>query len=268
MKAHILIVEDEAILYDRLQTVLEKEHYTVDEFTPSVGEAIGRINKRRPDIILLDINLEGELSGLDLGRMLDKDYHIPFIYVTGFDDDETFFEGLSTRHERFIVKTKPRLKPKEIIRAIQTVLKRRAVDKPQFIKDGIMGLVMYLEEMKFTGKDEIVKVPIPFDAIAYFTVKPFVNQDDEEEDLKDNYLWFQTNKKGEYYFFRSSLSELAKTLPHCFVRINESYIVNLSPNMLMGKINGTKISILNETHTISERYKKEVKNRIKNLYKE
>lgn len=267
MKAHILIVEDEAILYDRLQRILEEEHYTVDKYTPSVVEAIERINKCRPDIILLDINLEGEFTGIDLGEILNKDYQIPFIYVTSFDDDQTFYEGLHSGHEHFIVKTKPRLNPKEVIRAIQTTLKKRGAKKHKFKKNGIMGLVMYLDQIKHAGQHEITEVPVPFNNIAFFTVKPFINHDEEEEELKSNYLWFKTNKKGEYYFFRSSLSELEKQLPNYFVRINESYIVNLNPDCFSGQTNGNNISILNTTYAISERYKKEVKKRIKEIYK-
>ena len=265
MKAHILIVEDEALLFKRLCSVLKEQHYSVDEYTPSVEDALARINTKRPDIILLDIRLEGSLTGLDLGKMLHEKYHIPFIYVTGFDDDQTFYEGLNTHHESFIVKTKPRLNPKEILRAIQTVLKKQESRKTSSTKNGVLGLVMYLDEMKDAGHDVITKVPIKFSEIAYFTVKPFINEKNEQEDLKANYLWFFTSSK-EYYFLRSSLAELLSVLPHNFVRINDSYIVNISPEILVGNVNGARISILNKTLTISDRYKREVKRRLKSLY--
>ena len=265
MRAHILIVEDEALLYKRLKKVLEEVHYSIDQFTPSVEDALARINIKRPDIVLLDIHLEGILTGIDLGKILNEKYHIPFIYVTGFDDDQTFYESLNTKHELFLVKTKPRLNPKEIVRAIQTVLKKKEVNKPQLIKDGIMGLVMYLDKMKFTSNEQITKVPIKYNDIAFFTVKPFVNEEGEQERLKTNYLWFLT-KKGDYYFLRSSLSDLLTTLPYFFVRINESYIVNISSDMLKGNINGARLSILNTTLCISDRYKAEVKRRLQSLY--
>ena len=50
-----------------------------------------------PDIALLDIDLEGEQTGIDLGKILSTNYNIPFIYVTDYDDSETFFEGLKKR---------------------------------------------------------------------------------------------------------------------------------------------------------------------------
>lgn len=268
MKAHILIVEDEAILYDRLQRILEKEHYTIDDYTPSVEDAIARIHKRRPDIVLLDIYLEGKRTGIDLGKLLDKEYQIPFIYVTGFDDDQTFYAGLHSGHEQFIVKTKPRLKPKEIIRAIQTVLQRRKIDNQDFFSGGIIGLLQYLDDLKDAGQNQITKKAVVFEDIIFFTNEPFINDNEEKEKLKSNYLWFQTKHKNEHYFFRSSLTDLVSSLPYHFVRINKNYIVSIAPDMFTGMVGDHKISIRNTIYPISERYRKEVKKRIQHLYKE
>lgn len=265
IKAHILIVEDETLLYKRMRKVLEKEYYSVDEYTPSVDDAIATINSKKPDIVLLDIDLQGSKTGLDLGKQLYEIYKIPFIYITGLDDDQTFYEGLNTHHEHFIVKTKPRLEPKEIIRAIQTVLKRNRSNETPFVKEGIIGLVGYLNDVKKYTKNGVTRVPVKYKDIAFFTVKPFINENDEEEKLRANYLWFLTNKK-EYFFLKKSLKELVKELPHYFVRINESYIVNISADMLKGRINGSRLSIMNTKLTIKETYSKEFKKCYELLY--
>ena len=60
-------------------------------------------------MVLLDINLQGEKTGIDVGTVLNSKYKIPFIYVTDLDDTMTFAKGLQSNHEQFIVKTKPRL---------------------------------------------------------------------------------------------------------------------------------------------------------------
>ncbi len=264
-KAHILIVEDEALLYKRLCKVLQKENYSVDEYTPSVAEAIGRINTKRPDIVLLDIDLEGKQTGIDLGKQLHNEYHIPFIYITGFDDDQTFYEGLNTHHEQFIVKTKPRLDPKEVLRAIKTVLKRNETKDASFTKEGIIGLVGYLDDVKKYSNSGVTREPVKYKDIAFFTVKPFMNQNNEPEKLRANYLWFLT-KIGEYYFLKKSLKDVLRELPHYFVRINESYIVNISAEMLGGRINGSRLSIMKQELTIKDTYRKEFNKRIKHLY--
>ncbi|MCF6308317.1 MAG: response regulator [Flavobacteriaceae bacterium] len=265
MKAHILIVEDEALLYKRMRKVLEKENYTVDQYTPSVADAIACINTKRPDIVLLDIDLQGKQTGIDLGKKLHEIYNIPFIYVTGFDDDQTFYDGLSTHHEHFIVKTKPRLDPKEIIRIIQTVLKRNTTNDTTFAKEGIIGLVGYLDDVKNYSNNAVAKIPVKYEDIAYFTIKPFSNENDDVEKLRANYLWFLT-KDNEYYFLKKSLKEVIRELPHYFVRINESYVVNVSANILQGRINGSRLSIMNQEIIIKDTYKKEFKKRFELLY--
>ena len=241
-KATILVVEDNALIYKRLKMALISENYIVEPFTPSVEKALHLINKKRPDVVLLDIDLQGDLTGLDLGKLLSNEYHIPFIYVTDFNDDQTFYEGLNTQHEQFIVKTKPQLQPKEIIRAIQTVLSRSKTVETTITKEGLIGLVNYLDEMKSQGMDTISKVPIKFEDIGFFTVKPFVNKSKELEHLRANYLWFKT-KDNKQYLLKKSLKELQGCLPYYFVRINESYIINLSPEIFNGRINGIRISI-------------------------
>ncbi|RAJ17775.1 response regulator [Olleya aquimaris] len=265
MKEHILIVENEAILYERLRSKLIKEHYSIDEFTPSVESAIAKINSKRPDLVLLDIHLEGKQTGLDLGELLSKTYNIPFIYVTQFDDDQTFYKGLSTNHEDFVVKTKPRLDIKELVRKIQTVLQRHLKPKNSNFKEGIMGLIYYLDNIKDLDKNTITRVPIQYKDIAFFTVKPFINEDNKEEALRANYLWFQTKNK-DYFFLKTSLRDLQKSLPYHFVRINESYIVNIAPDMFDGRINGAKLSILNQEFIINSTYKEEVNSRLKHYY--
>ena len=265
MNEHILIVEDEPALYERLRRVLVKQHFTVDEYTKSYDEALKRIIKRTPDVVLLDINLKGIKTGLDLGNVLDKTYKIPFIYLTDLDDDMTFSKGLHSNHEQYIVKTKPHLNINHIIRAIHTVLHKKQKNRFDNNKEGVIGLVGYLDEVRNYGKGGVTRVPVKYDDIAFFTIKPFVNENNEETKLQDNYLWFLTKDK-EYYFLKSSLKKLEDNLPRNFVRINESYIINISTDFLEGRINGSRLSIMGQELRIKRTYAKELQKRLEALY--
>lgn len=177
----------------------------------------------------------------------------------------TFQKGLNTNHENYIVKTKPRLNIEDVTRAIHTVLHKKQENELCIQKDAVMGLVGYLDDVKEYGKSGVSRVPVKFKNIAFFTVKPFINQDEDEEILRANYLWFQTINK-EYYFLKSSLKEMVKHLPINFVRINESYIVNVSPELLDGRINGSRISIQGRELIIKNTYKSAFESRLKLLY--
>ncbi|MFV0573750.1 MAG: response regulator transcription factor [Xanthomarina gelatinilytica] len=277
-KAHILVVEDKALIYKRLKMILKEHHYSVDDYAPSVEEAIGNINKKRPDLVLLDIDLQGEHNGIYLGNLLKNEYNIPFIYVTDLDDDQTFYESLQTKHDDFIpkkdinlteeepivIQTKPHLDEKRLIRSIQTILQKQT-ENQQPLREGIMGLIGYLEDIKELDKSRVTRVPVKYEDIIFFTVKPFINENEKEETLRANYLWFKT-RNGEYFFLKTSLRDIQKTLPYYFVRINESYIVNIAPDVLKGRINGSRLSIQNQEFTIKNTYKEEVKSRLEHFY--
>ncbi|APY08656.1 hypothetical protein BWZ20_10230 [Winogradskyella sp. J14-2] len=275
-KAHILVVEDKSLIYKRLKMILTANYYSVDDYAPSVKKAIGLINKKRPDLVLLDIDLQGDHNGIYLGNLLKTQYNIPFIYVTDFDDDQTFYKSLETNHSDFIskkqlqlhdteiIQTKPHLDEKRLIRSIQTAL-NSIITNIDFTKEGIMGLVSYLDKIREMDKSRVTRVPVSYKDILFFTVKPFINENEEQETLRANYLWFQT-LQNDYFFLKTSLKDLQKKLPYNFIRVNESYIVNIEPKTFTGRINGSKLSIGNKEIIIKNTYKAEVEKRLKLFY--
>lgn len=252
---------------------LKAENYSVDGFTPSVEKALERIQSKIPDIALLDIDLEGEQTGIDLGKILFTDYKIPFIYVTDYDDNTTFFESLQTHHENFIIKTKPHLDLKQIIRAIQTTLNRNKKECVLNLKDALMCFTDYIGQTKDHNSQQVSQVPIPLEEIILITTDS--KEKDERKSLekgrtcyyklKANYIRVESWKNRSYYL-PISLSEVSGKLPHNFIRINESEIVNLSHQVLEGRINGSKLKINDHICYISKTYKQEVEKRLELLY--
>ena len=81
MKANILIVEDQFIEANILKLILKKAGYLVCSIARSVSEALKIIEKENPDLVLLDIQLQGNLTGIDLARIL-KDKNIAFVFLS------------------------------------------------------------------------------------------------------------------------------------------------------------------------------------------
>ncbi len=272
LKAHILIVEDNAILYKRMKTELVDENYSVDEFTPSVENALTRIQTKMPDVVLLDIDLEGEQTGIDLGKILGETYNIPFIYVTDYDDKETFFEGLKTRHDNFLVKTKPHLDTQEVVRAIQTALHRQKKDAFPKI-EALICYTDYLENTKCQGNHQISQVPLLYENIVLITTNSTKLNESKTNlkgrncyvKLRTNYVRIE-NIEGTSFYLPISLSEMAGKLPLHFIRINESVIINLSQQVLQGRINGNRLKVGDHICHISKTYKPEVEKRFELLY--
>jgi len=103
MNKKIIIVEDEFIVAEDLRLIVEKAGNIVSGIAVSVLEAVELISRYRPGIVLLDINLEGELTGIDLAKQLHYD-DIPFIFVSAYSDQSLLQAANATNPFGFLVK--------------------------------------------------------------------------------------------------------------------------------------------------------------------
>jgi len=86
-KSRILVVEDERITAMDIQNTLEELGYTVPEIASSGEDAISLAEKLKPDLILMDIMLKGEMDGTTAGKYIASHYQIPIIFLTAFSDE-------------------------------------------------------------------------------------------------------------------------------------------------------------------------------------
>lgn len=103
MKSKILIVEDQFIEANNLQQILEKAGYSVFPIAHSVDDALQIMARRQPDIVLLDIRLQGELTGIDLALLL-KEKDIAFVYLSANSDRQILDAAIATKPYGFLVK--------------------------------------------------------------------------------------------------------------------------------------------------------------------
>lgn len=103
MKKKILIVEDQFIEANNLQMILEKAGYLVCAIARSVPVALEIVEKEKPDMVLLDIFLQGNLTGIDLARKL-REKNIGFVYLSANSNQKTLNEAKITRPYGFLVK--------------------------------------------------------------------------------------------------------------------------------------------------------------------
>jgi PAS domain S-box-containing protein len=88
--AKILIVEDESIIVKSLENRLLKAGYDVIGNAASGKEAIEMARQLNPDLILMDIKLDGEMTGIEAASEINKFLNIPIIYLTSYSDENTF----------------------------------------------------------------------------------------------------------------------------------------------------------------------------------
>jgi len=103
MKKKILIVEDQFIEANNLQMILENAGYLICGIARSVPSALEIIDGEKPDLVLLDIFLHGNLTGIDLARKL-REKDIGFIYLSANSNKKTLDEAKKTHPYGFLVK--------------------------------------------------------------------------------------------------------------------------------------------------------------------
>ncbi len=87
MCSKILIVEDEIIIAIDLKIRLENLGYYVPGIAVNGKDAIKKTEEKDPDLILMDILLNGETDGIDVAQQIRNQYNIPIIYLTGSQND-------------------------------------------------------------------------------------------------------------------------------------------------------------------------------------
>lgn len=119
--ARILIVEDDYDTADFLNLLLSQNGYCVTNIVVSGEEAIETVLHSPPDLVLMDIKLEGHMDGIKACGQIKKSVDVPVIFVSAYSDRETIDRALQSGPSGYIVKP---FKRKPLITEIEKALKR------------------------------------------------------------------------------------------------------------------------------------------------
>jgi DNA-binding NarL/FixJ family response regulator len=104
MSKKILIIEDEAIIAEEIKITLEGLGHKVLGIIMNGDKAISLLPSIDADLVLLDIQIRGSVSGIDLAHLIRKTHQIPFVFLTAFSDAETLAKVKETLPYGYIVK--------------------------------------------------------------------------------------------------------------------------------------------------------------------
>jgi CheY-like chemotaxis protein len=100
----ILIVENERIVADDIKQRLEDLGYEVIGISGNGNDALKKTGEIKPDLILMDIILTGEVDGIETAQQISELYSVPFIYLTAYYDDEILKRASLTQPAGYITK--------------------------------------------------------------------------------------------------------------------------------------------------------------------
>lgn len=84
----ILIVEDEVLSALSLQLILKTMGHDMAQITTTGEEAILLAGKEHPDVVLMDIDIDGDIDGIQAAEKIRLEFGIPVIFMTGYSDEE------------------------------------------------------------------------------------------------------------------------------------------------------------------------------------
>ena len=135
-KEKILVVEDEWIIAKQICSSLEDFGYEVGSTASTGDDAVRMVETKRPDLILMDIVLEGKMNGIDAVEKIALRFDIPVIYLTAYTNQEYLKRAKHTKPFAYLVKP---FKEQELYANIEMALYKHKEDKT--IKDYLNRLV-------------------------------------------------------------------------------------------------------------------------------
>jgi len=122
-RAGILVVEDERIVARDLQYTLTDLGYEVTGTAASADDALREVASRVPDLVLMDIRLQGSLDGIELAAQLKARHELPIVFLTGNGDNLTVFRALTGEPDGYVLKP---FDSRNLRNAIEVALRRDA----------------------------------------------------------------------------------------------------------------------------------------------
>lgn len=211
-KTNILVVEDESIVSKDIQQSLKKLGYNIVAATATGEEALKFADDKKPDLVLMDIMLKGDMSGIEAADYIKEKHGIPVIYLTAYADESTLTKAKVTEPYGYIIKP---FKEIDLHTSIEMALYKHG--KESEVKKERDMLFSLVESREGDGvifvKSNSRLVKVRTSNILFV------------EALKD---YVVINTLDTRYTIHSTMKDIEKKLPATeFQRVHRSYIVRL-----------------------------------------
>lgn len=201
--ARILVVEDENIIAMDIQSRLERLGYTVPATASCGAEAIRKAGEIHPDLVLMDIVLEGEIDGIEAAEQIKVQFDIPVVYLTAYADESTLQRAKITESYGYILKP---FEARDLHANIEMALyKHRMERKLKESEEKYRLLVSNIPDVVWTanheGKNTFVSPNI--ERVCGYTPEEIYNGGNE--------LWFTNIHPDDVGKVKEAYEELFKT---------------------------------------------------------
>ncbi len=204
----ILIVEDDMIIAANISLQLSKLGYEVTGIETRAADAIHHALESKPDLILMDIQLRGESTGIEAAHAIHETLDIPIIYLTANEDDATFQKAKDTHPFAFISKPFSNQNLERTIALVEERIKgtSKKIAEESIFQEGQEDRIF------IRNQNKLIKVML--DDILWV-------------EAERNYCKITTTQQA--FLIVSPLNKLCEKMDQKrFVRIHRSFMVNFS----------------------------------------
>lgn len=230
------------IIADDMQSMLEEIGYEIVDNVIVYEQAVEVLKTQQVDLVLIDIILASDKTGIDLGKHIREHYDIPFIFVTSNSDRATVENAKTVKPNGYLVKP---FEQQDLYTSIEIALSNFIYGK-QNVSNGI-------------PKDEVNEdVPMSNSILkdSIFVKKQHLYYRIQFEDIqfiKADNVYLEVNTVDKKFLVRSPLKDYLEKLPqNKFYRAHKSYIVNVDH---IDAINSKDIMINDTLIPISKDFK-------------
>jgi DNA-binding LytR/AlgR family response regulator len=233
-----LIVEDELIIATDLQHMLKQFGFSEPEIAISYTEAIEILKEKDIHLAILDINLGGYKTGIDVAEYIRQHINIPYIFLSSYEDIPTVNAALATRPNAYLQKP---FQKTSLYAAIELALKdfRKAPSSEQETDANlVIRDALFIKEKHLYTRIQIADIQ-------------FIKSD-------GNYL--ELHETGKKHLIREALKSMQEQLPAEFLKVHKSYLVNVKK---ITSFTNTSVSIGGTEIPIAANYRDELLGRIR-----
>ncbi|MFP4090497.1 MAG: response regulator transcription factor [Cyclobacteriaceae bacterium] len=235
-KLKILVVEDNRLIAQDISEQLEEAGFEVCGQASCYDDAMQLYLDRLPDLLLLDIGLEGEKDGIDLARSIGSFSQVPIMYLTGNEDQETLDRAKKTLPVGFVLKP---FRAKEFLFNVDLALSN-------FVKSQRLHNPVVADAIFLPARDK-GHVKVALADIVY---------------IRGDGAYSRVHTTDKQVFdMATNLSTLLRQLSiGCFARISRNHAVNIQH---ISKLDQAHIWVTDHKLSIGAQYRKELKHSLK-----
>lgn len=219
MKKNILVVEDEIIIANVLEKYINDFGYNCAGIAVDAEDAIYLIENKKIDLVLLDIKISGEKTGIDIAKIINDKYNIPFIFLTAHTDLKTINLAKTTMPAGYLPKP---VNKQTLLTSIEIVL---------FSHENINKKLISVE----SGKSKYL---IDINSIHY---------------VKSDHVYLILQLENSRLVIRSTFHDFLECVePDVLIQVNRSLFINIKK---ISSYNKSEVTVYDERFKIGEKYR-------------